>query len=82
MNVSNRERYAPGLVGTRVGVAEGDATVCEGFQPVIGERDVIDIARKIARRVLPAPDLLDVNRPTAGHFVTLASRSANANESG
>ena len=46
----HRERQPSGLVRARVGVAEGDAPVREGFEPVIGEGDVIDVAREIARR--------------------------------
>ena len=61
----HRERHAPGLVGARVGVAEGDATMREGFEPVIGEGHVIDVAREIARRVRSAPDLWDVHGPPA-----------------
>ena len=61
----HRERQPSGLVGARVRVAEGDATVREGFDPVIGEGDVIDVAREIARRVRSAPDLLDVHGPRA-----------------
>ena len=61
----HRERQPSGLVRARVGVAEGDATVREGLNSMIGEGDVIDIAGEIARRVLPAPDLLDVHGPRA-----------------
>ncbi len=50
----HRERQPSGLVGARVGVAEGDATVREGFDPVMGEGHVIDVAREIARRVRSA----------------------------
>ena len=61
----HRERDAPGLVGARVGVAEGDAPVCERFESVIGEGHVIDVPREIARRVRSAPDLLAVHGPRA-----------------
>ena len=45
------------------GVAEGDATVFKAFEAVVGERDVVDVAREVARRMLPAADLLHVDRP-------------------
>ena len=59
----HRERHAPRLLGARVGVAEGDAAVGKPFQPVVGERDVIDIAREVVRRVCAAADRLHVDRP-------------------
>ena len=59
------ERDAPTLVGARMRIAEGDAPVGEGFELVIGEGDVTDVPREIARRVLAAPDLLGVHGPGA-----------------
>ncbi len=50
----HRKRQPSGLLGARVRIAKRDATVREGFDPVIGEGDVIDIAGERARRVRSA----------------------------
>ena len=54
----HRERDAPCLVGARERVPERDAIVRAALQPVVGEGNVVDVAREIARRVRPAADRL------------------------
>jgi len=60
------EREASRLVGARVGVAEGDASVGEVFESVIGERDVVDVTREIARGVLAVAARALAEAPAAG----------------
>lgn len=58
----HRERHAPCLLGARMGVAKRDAGVLEPFERMVAEGDAIDVAREIARGVVTAPDLLDMER--------------------
>ena len=57
------EREMPRLVRARMRVAERRLAVRGGLQPLVGEGHAIDVAGEIARRVLPAPHLLDVHDP-------------------
>lgn len=59
----HRKRQAPRLVRARVNVAEGDAAVLEPLQSMIGERDVIDVARELSVGLRAPADLLHVHGP-------------------
>ena len=61
--VLNEERHAAGLVGSGVGVGEGDPAVLEAFDAVVGESDAVDVAREVEGRALAVADLLDVGDP-------------------
>ena len=58
------ERDAARLLRARVRVAEGDAPVRERLQALIGERDVMDVAREMADRLRAPTDLLHAGRST------------------
>ena len=61
--VLDGERYPTGLTGPRMSVFESDLIVTHALDPLIGERDPIDVAREIECGVLPGPNGLDVDRP-------------------
>jgi len=57
------ESEASGLVSARAGIAEGDATMIEGLDAVVGDRDAMGIAGEVLGSVLPVAGVLEVYVP-------------------
>ena len=64
--LGRRELAATGLVGVRVGVPEDHASVVEQLDAVLGDRDPVDVAGKVAGDADAVAGVLHVDHPGRG----------------